>query len=125
MAAAGGIGGGAAAGAADTCVIGTWKAFGYSLIAPVAASTSRPIIPPKRILPTVQPWKLDGIVATASCQPALVHRTWISSLLFSTVTEPGELKIQFPSLLDRLQSAPVVGGVATLIDCDDPFMIEA
>jgi len=77
------------------------------------------------MFPKVQPRNSDGMIAEASCQPDLVQRTWMSSLLLSTVTDPGDVRVQLPSLLLSVQIAPGVGGVMMLIDSEDPLTTEA
>jgi hypothetical protein len=102
------------------CVIAIWKVWGYSLIAPVAASIPTPIKPPNTKLPTVHPAKFE-IVEAASCHPGFVQRAWISSLLFSTEATPGETTLQLPWQLESWHVAPVAGGADIAIDCVDPF----
>src|SRR6185312_2509137 len=73
----------------------------------------------------VQPSNEDGMVAAASCQPSLVQRIAMLFLLRGTVTTPGETTFQFPSESDRVQFAPVVGGVVMATLCEPPFMTDA
>jgi hypothetical protein len=49
----------------------------------------------------------------------------MSSLLFWTETTAGEARVQFPSRLESVHSAPVVGGVVIAIDWLVPFMTDA
>ena len=46
--------------------IATSNVWGYSNIAPLAASTPKPMRPPAMTFPKVVPWNLDSIVSTRS-----------------------------------------------------------
>src|SRR5437016_12088751 len=49
----------------------------------------------------------------------------MSFLLRCTLTKPGDVTVQLPWSLVRVQSAPTTGGVAIAIDCVVPFTTEA
>jgi len=81
--------------------------------------------PPNSKFPNVHPSKFDGIDAAAEFQPGLSQRIRILFLLFPTEATPGEIICQFPSGLERSQTAPIAGGVEIAIVCVVPLMIEA
>src|SRR6476646_4575418 len=66
------------------------------------------------------------MVPVAVCQPGLMQVICTSSLLFRTPwATPGETICQFPSLLERVHVAPVVGGVVMAMFWLDPLITVA
>jgi long-chain acyl-CoA synthetase len=74
---------------------------------------------------TVQASNFDGTLATLFCQPGFRQTALMGSELLSTSAMPGDVTVQLPRSLESTQVAPVVGGVATAMDCELPSMIVA
>ena len=88
-------------------VIGMVTSGEYLFIAPLAASTPRPITPPKMRLPAAIPSKFEERMAVPSLKHSLVHRTATLSLPFGRVTVAGVSTVMVPTAEEtRVHVAP-------------------
>src|SRR5579872_6937549 len=98
---------------------------GYLFIAPDAASTPRPMTPPRRTFPAAMDSVLEGIMLDAVRKHSFVQLIGSAADCLSSATLPGVVKPLGPLGVWIVQDAPGTPGVSTAIVWVVPLVIVA